>query len=259
MPVCASSSAAQAPATFSACSSILCASWTRFSCGNLREIPARSTPSKSRTLTSLSWFSELRRERLIGRNPEPSALASEPVAPDDVTPLSTGLPPAPAASADGDALVARPLPLFFMAFTARLSEGFPPLGSGVSPNDATFSMLGSGLSMFVTESTFLTEATSTAVPLASCLMISVLRVLGITDRIYSTTLIRNGWTPTGPLWIIARPARMEDCSRGFRSRGEDAGDLPVRESPALLDLTRLNDKCESAAGRVSRGDGPEVA
>ena len=46
----------------------------------------------------MSWFSELRRERLIGRNPEPSALASEPVAPDDVTPLSTGLPPAPGAA-----------------------------------------------------------------------------------------------------------------------------------------------------------------
>mmetsp|Transcript_12830 Transcript_12830/g.51579 ORF Transcript_12830/g.51579 Transcript_12830/m.51579 type:complete len:226 (-) Transcript_12830:179-856(-) len=195
MPVCASSSAAQAPATFSACSSILCASWTRFSCGNLREMPARSTPSKSRTLTSLSWFSELRRERLIGRNPEPSALASEPVAPDDVTPLSAALPPAPPAFADGDALVARPLPLFFMAFTAGLSGGFP-LGFGVSPNDATFSMLGSGLSRFVTESTFLTEATSPAVPLTSCLMTSVLRVLGITDRIYSTTLIRNGWMPT---------------------------------------------------------------
>ena len=230
MPVCARSSAAQAPATFSARSSIFCASCTRFSCGNLREMPARSTPSKSRTMTSLSWFSELRRERLMGRNPEPSALASEPVAPEDVTPLSTGL--AAAGSVDGDALVARPL-----AVTAGFTGG-TPLGFGVRPKDATFSMLGSGL-RFVTESTFMTpEATSFAAPLASCLT-SVLRVLGITDRCrsYVAPLRLHDSSAMDIASPETAPASM-DCS-GCLGPMDGTRDLRRSENRRRLGISRV--------------------
>mmetsp|Transcript_4293 Transcript_4293/g.17100 ORF Transcript_4293/g.17100 Transcript_4293/m.17100 type:complete len:262 (+) Transcript_4293:1455-2240(+) len=78
MPVCAKRRAAHAPATSSALELIRAANSTRFSSGNAREMPARSTFSNATTSTSARRFfvaapSLVRRWRLMGRT-EPLAV-----------------------------------------------------------------------------------------------------------------------------------------------------------------------------------------
>mmetsp|Transcript_8118 Transcript_8118/g.29648 ORF Transcript_8118/g.29648 Transcript_8118/m.29648 type:complete len:201 (+) Transcript_8118:2135-2737(+) len=151
IPVCASSSAAHAPATSSARASILAASSRRFSWGNFREIPARSTSSKSSTLTpSTLWllFQLSRFPRFTGLA-LPLGISSDdrPLAPDafefkrdsdgflSLFPSDDGV----SSRFDGASRRARNAALEAAA-TVAVVVASPPLGYGLRPNDGSVRM-----------------------------------------------------------------------------------------------------------------------